>query len=212
MKLVDLTHIMRTDMPVYPGTEPPIFKTGCSIEVDGFLEKEITMFSHTGTHIDAPAHLIKEAKTLDQLELNHFYGAALLIDLESSEKSQIEHHDLEPYLEKITKVDFLILKTGWSRYWGTEAYFKDYPVLTLKAATWLSKFNLKGVGLDTISIDNADVKALVIHKIILEKNIIIIENLNNLADIKSPDFMFSCLPLRIEQADGSPVRAVAYVE
>ncbi len=212
MKLVDLTHIMRTDMPVYPGTESPVFKTDCSIEVDGFLEKEITMLSHTGTHIDAPAHLIKNAKTLDQLELDQFYGLALLIDLELSENSRIEYHDLEPYLEKFSKVDFVIFKTGWSRHWGTKAYFKNYPVLTLEAASRLSKFNLKGVGLDTISIDSIGAKELINHKIILEKNIIIIENLSNLEDIGSPDFMFSCYPLRIEQADGSPVRAVAYVE
>ena len=53
MRIIDLTHPISEDMPVYPGTEPPIFETGCSIEEAGFLEKKITLYSHTGTHIDA---------------------------------------------------------------------------------------------------------------------------------------------------------------
>lgn len=62
MKIVDLSHTISPDMPAYPGTEQPIFKIGRTIENDGFLEKEITLYSHTGTHIDAPAHLIKGLK------------------------------------------------------------------------------------------------------------------------------------------------------
>jgi len=210
MKLIDLTHVMMAHMPVYPGTEPPTFETGCSIEVDGFLEKKITMFSHTGTHIDAPAHLIKGATPLDQFEIDHFYGPALLIDFEEIGNHQIKLQDLEAYSDKILNVDFLILKTGWGRLWGKKEYFINYPILTLDAARWLCQFNLKGVGLDTISIDKADATELLIHKIILNQDTIIIENLNNLDEIKSSEFMFSCYPLKIEQADGSPIRAVAY--
>ena len=72
MKISDLTYPITQDMPVYPGTEQPLIVTGCSIEETGFLEKKITMYSHTGTHVDAPAHLLKEGKTLDMLPLNHF--------------------------------------------------------------------------------------------------------------------------------------------
>ena len=76
MKIIDLTHSISPRMPVYPGTEPPIFIQGCSIDEIGFLEKKITLYSHTGTHIDAPAHLIKGSKTLDQLPVEHFQGRA----------------------------------------------------------------------------------------------------------------------------------------
>ena len=80
MKPFDLTHTISPNMPVYPGTEPPVFTTGCSIDETGFLEKKITLFSHTGTHIDAPAHLLKGHKTLDMLPIEHFYGPALLLN------------------------------------------------------------------------------------------------------------------------------------
>lgn len=68
-ELIDLTHPIASNMPVYPGTEPPVLITGCTIDESGFLEKKITLYSHTGTHVDAPAHLIKGAKTLDRLPI-----------------------------------------------------------------------------------------------------------------------------------------------
>ena len=61
-------------MTVFPGTEPPVFEVGSAIETDGFEEKKITMFSHTGTHMDAPAHIIPGARKLDQFPIEKFCG------------------------------------------------------------------------------------------------------------------------------------------
>ncbi|MCP3900405.1 MAG: cyclase family protein, partial [Desulfobacteraceae bacterium] len=140
MKIFDLSHTVSPDMPVYPGTEQPIFITGCSIDEIGFIEKKITMYSHTGTHVDAPAHLIKGAKTLDMLPIEHFHGPALLLNFENDKSKTINVSSLEPYEKEIEKIDFLLIHTGWSKYWGTEKYFSDYTVLSLEAANWLSKF------------------------------------------------------------------------
>jgi kynurenine formamidase len=196
-------------MPVYPGTEQPVIITGCSIDEVGFLEKKITFFSHTGTHIDAPAHLIKGHSTLDMLPVDHFYGPALMLNFDNFTPS-IGLKELEPYQDRIKQIDFLLLCTGWSRYWGSEKYFIDYPVLSLDAASWLSGFGLKGFGIDTISADIAETQDYPVHKALLQKNIIIIENLTNLEDLSGKQFNFSCFPLSFEDADGSPVRAVAY--
>ena len=76
---VDLTHVIHPKMPVYPGTEPPVFGEGTSLEKEGFLEKKISFFSHTGTHMDAPAHIIPLGKTLDVLHVNTFSGEALCL-------------------------------------------------------------------------------------------------------------------------------------
>lgn len=211
MIIVDLSHTISPTMPVYPGTEQPVIVTGCSIEENGFLEKKITMYSHTGTHIDAPAHLIKETKTLDLLGIEHFHGSAFMLSFENDTSKTIDISSLEPYENEIKKIDFLLIHTGWSKYWGTEKYFSDYPVLTLEAATWLSEFQLKGFGLDTISADTSETHDYPVHNILLKKNTIIIENLANLLSLPRSNFDFSCLPLKIENADGSPVRAVAYV-
>lgn len=211
MKLIDLTHVVSSDMPVYPGTEQPVFITGCSVEKDGFLEKIITMYSHTGTHVDAPAHLIENHKTLDLFPIDHFHGPALMLNFESLVSDLIDVTDLEPHSKDIKGVDFLLIHTGWSKYWGSEKYYSGYGVLSLEAAHWLTQFGLKGVGLDTISADPADTNDYRVHKALLQADIIIIENLNNLISLPHSNFYFSCLPIKFKKADGSPVRAVAHV-
>jgi len=212
MNIIDLSHTISPDMPVYPGTKPPTFKIGCTIENDGFLEKEITMYSHTGTHIDAPAHLIKGLKTLDQLQIEHYFGEALLVDFRNIGRNIIQLDDLTTYEKEINTADFLLINTGWNKYWGTEKYYYDYPVLSGDAADWLSKHSLKGLGLDTISADSADTTDFPIHKTLFKEDMIIIENLVNLENIGTNLFKFSCFPLNIEEADGSPVRAIAYLD
>jgi kynurenine formamidase len=212
MRLIDLTHPISPNMPAYPGTEPPVFETGCSIDDIGFLEKKITLYSHTGTHMDAPAHLIKGSKSLDDLPINHFYGNAFLLNCSNIMNQQIKIEDLEPHEAIIKRVEHLLIHTGWSQYWGTEKYFSDYPVLSIETAKWLSGFGLKGFGLDAISADEAETKDYRVHKTLLRNSTIIIENLTNLESLPCNQFIFSCFPLRFEKADGSPVRAVAFVD
>lgn len=210
-KIVDLSHVISPDMPVYPGTEQPELITGCTLEEAGFLEKKITMYSHTGTHVDAPAHLLKDAATLDSLTIEHFYGSALMLNFEPEPSSVIEVDDLEFYAKELEKVDFLLLHTGWSKYWGAEKYFSGYPVLSVEAAKWLTDFQLKGVGLETISADPADTVDYPVHKVLLQKNMVIVENLTNLSSLSVSLFEFCCFPLKFIDSDGSPVRAVAFV-
>lgn len=212
MKIIDLTHPISSKMPVYPGTEPPLLVNACTIDNQGFAEKKITLYSHTGTHIDAPAHLIKDSKTLNMYPINHFYGKAFLINLEHLENQNIDIKDLKPYQDTIGQVDFLLIHTGWSRYWGTDKYFSGFHVLSIEAAEWLSQFKLKGVGFDTISADKADSKNFPVHKTLLKNDTIIIENLTNFDKLPCKLFSFSCFPLKFEDADGSPVRAVAFLE
>lgn len=210
-EIVDLSHVISADMPVYPGTEQPELVTGCTLEEAGFLEKKITMYSHTGTHVDAPAHLLKDAATLDSLAIEHFYGPALILNFEPEASSLIEVGDLEFHTHELEKVDFLLLHTGWSKYWGSKRYFSNYPVLSIEAAAWLTSFQLKGVGLDTISADPADTVDYPVHKILLQKNMIIVENLTNLSALSVSLFEFCCFPLKFVESDGSPVRAVAFL-
>lgn len=212
MNIVDLTHTLSADMPVYPGTEQPKFLTGCSIEEDGFLEQQITMFSHTGTHVDAPAHLLKDAKTLGQLGVEHFCGSALLLNFESSNETTIKLSSLLVHEKEIKRTDFLLLHTGWSKYWGADKYFSGYSTLTVEAAHWLSGLHLKGVGLDTISADISDTEDYPVHKKLLEKDVVIVENLTNLHLLPQTGITFSCFPMKIRHADGSPVRAVVMYE
>ena len=208
MQVIDLSHEIRPGMPVYPGTEPPKFEYGTTIARDGFVEKKITMFSHTGTHIDAPGHILEKGATLDSFEAGHFIGPAILIPA-SVNGETIGRAILEPYEERIRRARFVILKTGWSSRWGTESYFSKYPVLEHDAAEWLAKFDLAAVGIDAISIDPADSLYLPNHRIFMKRNICILENLTALEAVLADKFTLSCLPLKIQDADGSPIRAIA---
>lgn len=209
MKIIDLSHLIDRDMPVYPGTELPVFQQRNTLEKDNFRETKITLYSHTGTHIDAPNHMINNAPCLDNMDISSFFGKATILDFYNRKNSVITLDDISLHQEKISKVDFVIIKTGWSQYWGWQKYFEDYPFLRVENARWLSKFNLKGVGIDTISIDGSESTDFPVHKILLAKNIIIIENLTNLDAVKENIFMLSVLPLQYKNADGSPVRAIA---
>lgn len=198
-------------MPVFPGAEPPVFRTAGSIDEVGYAEKRITLSSHTGTHLDAPAHLIKGSKTLDLLPTGQFYGMAFLLNLTDLVNRIIGIEKLEPHRAAINQNEFLLVHTGWSRYWGRAEYFSDYPVLSPDAADWLGGLGLKGVGLDTVSADEFDAAGLPVHRILLGYDTLIIENLTNLDRLDDDRFVFSCFPLYLEDADGSPARAVAII-
>jgi len=199
-------------MPVYPGTEPPQFATACTLETEGFVEQKITLYSHTGTHVDAPAHILRDGKTLDMLPVSHFVGISSVIDVRNLGKERIEVSDLEAQGHLLERSEFVLIHTGWSRHWGTEMYFHGFPVLSDRAARWMTRFNLKGVGIDAISVDKVGVDVSRIHEILLGKEIIITENLTHLEELPASDFIYCCLPLRTNGADGSPVRAVAILK
>lgn len=212
MKIIDLSHTINPDMPVYPGTEPPSFTVVYEIERFGFQERKMTFYSHTGTHVDAPAHMIPGAVSVDRFPIDAFVGSACALDLTALAGSHIEVSDLAPHRGLIETSEFVLLNTGWSRFWGTADYFGRYPILSAEAARWLGRFRLKGVGIDAISVDENGSTGFPIHKILLGKPVLIVENLTNLQELTAQRFTFSCLPLKVQEADGSPVRAIALLE
>jgi len=209
MTIIDLTHAIRAGMPAYPGTEPPQFLEACTIAQDGFAEKRITLFSHTGTHMDAPAHIIQGGATLDQLPIERFCGKACVVDVPPLSRRTITMAMVKPLKNLLAEVDFVLFRSGWSDLWQDERYFKGYPVLTPKAAEWISGFGLKGLGVDMISVDREGSTLFPIHRILLGRNILIIENLTHLDALPRGIFTFWCLPIKIKDGDGAPVRAVA---
>ncbi len=208
MNVIDLTHPIAPGMPVYPGTDPPSMECANTFERDGFLEHRLGMHTHTGTHIDAPAHILPGGATLDTYSVERFLGPAFLIDAAGGPPGI---GALRPYEDEIRKSDFLIMRTGWSGRWGSEEYFRGFPVLGADTAEWLCGLGLKGFGVDAISVDDIDATALPVHHALLESGILIVENLANLGSIPGPRFMFACLPLNLAGADGAPARAVAIV-
>ncbi|MBQ4620049.1 MAG: cyclase family protein [Clostridia bacterium] len=214
MKVIDLTHPITPDMPVYPGTEKPVFTPANSYEKDGFKETKISMFTHTGTHMDPPAHLYAGRTTLDQFPIDQFIGRALVIDVRHlKEGEKITLKEIEKYASLPEKADFLLFNLGWDKKWGTDAYFGDYPCVDDEVLSYIMNGNFKGIGFDVIGLDPiSDVNLIRHNRLFKEKDIVNIENLKNLDLCGNNLFNFSCFPLNIADSDGSPIRAVAWFE
>jgi arylformamidase len=214
-KIVDLTHVLNGSMTVYPDTEGPTIEVLNNVDVHGFAELRLTMVSHTGTHIDAPSHVLLNQRSLDQFLPEKFIGRGLVIPCQDN--SEIGLELLQPLEKKIAGAEFILFFTGWQYKWNTKAYFDDCPTPTREAAAWLTKFPLKGIGVDAFSLDKIVPAGKVTrenlpnHYIFLEREILLIENLVNLDRLPASGFTFQCFPLNVEHADGSPVRAVAMI-
>ncbi|AKN31175.1 hydrolase [Clostridium carboxidivorans P7] len=214
MNIIDLTHTISENMPVYPGTDGPKLDVASTYEKNGFKETLLTMFSHTGTHMDSPAHLFSKRTTLDSFSAEQFVGKGLVIDcsdLKEGEKITIKY--IEAVKEKADKAQFILFHTGWDKYWGTSSYFGEYPYITEEVAEYLLGSSKKGVGLDVIGIDPISDENLTIHKKLLAKSdIVIIENLTCLDKVGDDLFTFCALPLKFKNSDGAPVRAIAILD
>jgi kynurenine formamidase len=185
----------------------------------------LTLGSHTGTHIDAPYHFIKDGKKIDELPVQRFVGDGVLVDVSAkSDRELIEPGDVEPYENEIAEGDFVILKTGRDKYFGTSKYY-FHPYLSPEGARLLLKMGVSLVGIDALNVDptyhdsqDSDPSAIAlpdeetygypVHDILLGNDILIVENLCNLDKIKPVKGVYSFLPLKLKDSDGSPIRAV----
>ncbi|MED9966969.1 MAG: cyclase family protein [Blautia sp.] len=212
MKIIDLTHTITEDMTVYPGTETPKLLSAGSYEKDGFRETRLEICTHTGTHMDPPAHVFPNRTTLDQFPPEQFIGKALVIDCRDLKEGQaITMKYIQKYGEKAEQADFLLFNLGWDKYWGTEAYFGSYPCIDDEVLNYIIEGKYKGIGFDVIGLDPIDDENLTRHKKLFETcDIVNIENLKNLHLCKNDLVNFSCCPLKLKNSDGAPVRAVAW--
>lgn len=208
MKVYDLTHTIKNDMPVYPGTEQPRLTTACTIEEAGYRETLLHMFSHTGTHMDAPAHMLPEGTTLDSYDAEKFTGTALVVDCRG--QAAITLPLLKGY--DLTGVDFVLFCTGWDRKWGSDDYYEGFPCLTAEAAAYLAALPLKGVGEDSISLDPCDSVDFPNHITLMRADFVNTENLKGMDALLGRRFTFVTLPLKFENSDGCSCRAIAMEE
>lgn len=225
MEVIDLTHAIHDDIQIYPGDPIPSIKQGLTHEKDYCHVDLLKLGSHTGTHIDAPYHFIKKGKKIDELPVQRFVGDGFLIDVSGkSDRDLIEPGDVERYKDEITQGNFVIFRTGWDKYFGTPKYYL-HPYLSAEGARLLVNMGVSLVGVDALNIDptyygstDSDPSAKVlpdeekygypVHDILLGSNILIVENLCNLDKIKQLKGVYSFLPLKLKDSDGSPIRAV----
>ena len=212
MKVIDLTHTIKEEMPVYPGTDTPKLVPASSYEKDGFKETLLKMYTHTGTHVDPPAHLYADRTTLDQFPASQFIGKAMVIDCRELSEGQLISMDfVRRYGQKSDAADFLLFNTGWDKRWGSDSYFGDYPCIDDEVLDYIIAGNYKGIGFDVIGLDPFADENLTRHKKLFKHtDILNIENLKDLELCGDELFNFSCFPLKLDNCDGSPIRAVAW--
>lgn len=211
MIIYDLSHPLSYESPVYPGKNKPEFTPAATIQKEGYRETHFDFDSHLGTHIDAPAHMLENGKTLDQMPVDSFTGLAFIVSV-PDKMPVIDKEFLLKFKEEFKNIDFVLFKTGWSKYWGSQHYFKDFPTLTIEAVNMLLSFPLKGIGFDAISADPVESTDWENHFAIFDKGLIIIENLNFPDVLNADKGRFFCFPIPYEDADGSPVRAVLEID
>ena len=118
MSWIDFTHIISPSMSTFPGTPAPELTTVATVPVNYYRETKLQLYSHMGTHMDAPAHIIENGRTLDQFPAEHFIGSAVVIPctpkcMPGEPYPVIDMSALEPYMEAAEAADFLIFSTGW---------------------------------------------------------------------------------------------------
>ena len=212
MKIIDLTHIMTEYMAVFPGDEQPTFEKVTTHQEDGYMMTHISVWSHVGTHIDAPAHIIADTDTLDALPIDRFVGTALVIDCyDLGEGDAITMERIEMVKDRADKAEFILFRTGWDKYRNTDEYYGDYPCLDEEVMQYLIDGCKKGVGFDTLSPDPIDSEDLPRHIGFLENGIIIIENLVDLEFCGFDLFTLYALPLKYIDSDGAPARVIGII-
>lgn len=172
--------------------------------IEGRETRKLVLGTHTGTHVDAPRHFLPEGETIDRVPIERFVGGARLIDL----RGQAGPIGAES-LQAARGYPAVILRYGWEKYQGSVQYFTGHPYLTGPATKFLVKEGVRIIGMDTPSPDASTDSNMPVHKILLESGSVLVEYLVNLGELKSDEFDFFAVPLKIAAGDGSPCRAFA---
>ena len=215
MKIIDLTLTVSDKIPTFPGSPQPNFIPWENIKEDGYNLEVLFLSSHTGTHMDAPHHFLEKGAKIHEISLKKLVSEAALIQCGKSSGQSITKIDIQKFEKKHGKIDgfsSVIFLTGWQRNLQKKHYFTNNPGLSVSAAKYLASKKISLVGIDSPSIDVGTDSKFSVHQIFAKKGILIVENLANLDKIKSSKFHLVVLPLKLKNATGSPVRAVAFVD
>ncbi len=215
MKVIDLTLTISENIPTFPGSPQPNFISWENIEKDGYNLELLFLSSHTGTHIDAPYHFLKKGQKIHQIVIKRLVTEAVLIKIRKSADQAITKTDIERFEKKHGIIDdgsTIIFHTGWQKNLQKKSYFLRNPGLAVSGARYLASKKINLVGIDSPSIDLGKDGKFSVHHILAKNGILIVENLANLEKIHSEKFHLIVAPLKLKNATGSPVRAMALVD
>ena len=206
MKIHDISIPISPTMPTYPGDPTVTIDHVLQIaKGDNANVSRLSFGNHTGTHLDPPVHFIPGGKTVDQLDLNTLYGPAQVVDMTHVERA-ITARDLER-INLPKRAVRILFRTRNSDLWQRPGFQKNFVAFTGDAAEWLVQRGVKLVGIDYLSAELYDATEPRAHRTLLGAGVIIVEGLN-LQAITPGNYMLACLPIKIQDGDGAPVRAI----
>ncbi len=202
---IDISVPLRNAMVHWPGDPPVKINRTLDIEQgDSHTLSEISMGSHTGTHMDAPLHFIKHGTGIDKMPLDATIGRARVIeikDVESVKPEELARHHIQ-------RGERILFKTkNSSRVWQTDKFVEDFVFVSKEAAQFLADSGIRVVGTDYLSVGGFKRNGAEIHQILLESGVWIIEGLD-LSLVGPGEYDLICLPLKLYQGDGAPARAI----
>lgn len=200
-KIYDITQTIKPGMLSWPGEEIVAFNR---VEHEGVSSlTHLVLSAHTGTHLDAPAHILSGGKGADQINLEQLAGLARVCHVPDA-------HRIDCALLKNISLDGvsrLLLRSSNSTLLESTSFEKDYVSLTEDAAEYLVEKGIKFLALDYLSVDEFDTCNYPVHKILLNAGVVIVEGVN-LSSVPAGDYEMLCLPLKLEGCDGAPVRVI----
>jgi kynurenine formamidase len=207
MRIIDLTQTLKEGIRGF-SSEP-----SASVAKNGWNATTLKIYSHAGTHIDSPRHFNTGKKGIDKTPLENFIADCWIIELSGIDPGTlITTKDLGSLQKKIKPQDGLLFRTGWSRYINdTDLYRNRLPRLSEELVKWCIEAQVKLLGVEPPSVaDVNNIRELKkIHKLLLNAGITIVEGLSGLDQVTSEKVKFIALPLKIENGDGAPCRAIA---
>ena len=215
MKVIDLTLTVSEKIPTFPGSPKPHIIESETIPKHGYNLELLFLSTHTGTHIDAPFHFVKNGKKIHEITPERLVNEAVLIRVGKNSNRSISKTDIQNFEQKNGKIEngsTVIFHTGWQKNLNKEFYFTENPGLSVSAAKYLVSKKINMVGIDSPSIDLGTDSKFSVHHILAKNNILIVENLANLNKIKSNNFHLITSPLKLKNATGSPIRAFGFVD
>jgi len=203
MKIIDISWPIDENITEYKNKKTIKFTQIKKFPIDKVRESLITLCSHTGTHIDMPAHFLKNGKTTDRLDLNSIIGNCRILNLNHIEK-KITKADLEKF--DIKNDEIILLKTRNSRLPFFGEFYSNFVYLEKSGAQHLANKKVKCVGIDYLGIEREQPEHET-HKILFENNIVIIEGLR-LKSAKEKIYFLCCLPIFTTNLEAAPARAI----
>lgn len=172
------------------------------------------LYSHAGTHMDAPRHFVEAGGTIEDVDLSACVGPAEVIDVSHvGADGLITVADLAPHEARVVVGARLLLRTDWSRHLDQDDYRSHLPRVSLALAQWLVERRVALLGVEPPSVasvrEGREVELRDVHRTLLAGGVVIVEGLCNLHELRQARVELIALPLKLQGGDGSPVRAIA---